>query len=311
MSGTKGRRAGRRRLFVCAALLLLGGCGTLPHGGDGGPGRDVDVSAIPDAVPRVEPRSPYGNPSSYVVHGRRYYVLRSSRGFVQRGIASWYGIKFHGRRTAGGEPYDLYAMTAAHRTLPIPTFVRVTNLRNGRSVIVRINDRGPFARNRVLDLSWAAAAKLGMLPNGTAPVEIRAIDPRRPKARSSPGVAAGHAPPPVPARPAPPHAPAPKPAPERTAPRRVYVQAGAFAGLDNAERLRDRLLRARVRAVRISPAERDAGRVYRVRIGPLAGVPAARRMVHTLERLGVSGPRLVPDRGFRKRLPVRGAAPPA
>ncbi|HDO34497.1 MAG TPA: septal ring lytic transglycosylase RlpA family protein [Chromatiales bacterium] len=295
MSEAKGRRAGHRRLFGCAALLLLGGCGTLPHGGDGGPGRDVDVSAIPDAVPRVEPRSPYGNPSSYFVRGRRYHVLRSSRGFVQRGIASWYGTKFHGRRTAGGEPYDMYAMTAAHRTLPIPTFVRVTNLRNGRSVIVRINDRGPFARNRVLDLSWAAAAKLGMLPRGTAPVKIRAIDPRRPGARPSPVVAAGHAPAPALARPAPPHAPAPKPAPERTAPRRVYVQAGAFVELDNAERLRDRLLRARVHAVRISPADRDAGRVYRVRIGPLAGVPAARRMVHTLEHLGVSGPRLVPN----------------
>lgn len=295
MSGAKGPRAGRGRSFACAALLLLGGCAALPPGNDGGPGRHVDLSAIPNAVPRVEPRSPYGNPSSYVVYGRRYYVLRSSRGFVQRGIASWYGTKFHGRRTAGGEPYDMYAMTAAHRTLPIPTFVRVTNLRNGRSVIVRINDRGPFARNRVLDLSWAAAAKLGMLPNGTAPVEIRAIDPHRPGSRPPPVAAAGHAPIPALARSAAAHAPAPKPASERTAPRRVYVQAGAFAGLDNAERLRDRLLRAQVRAVRISPAEHDAGHVYRVRIGPLAGVPAARRMVHTLKRLGVSGPRLVPD----------------
>ncbi|MHB1240174.1 MAG: septal ring lytic transglycosylase RlpA family protein [Gammaproteobacteria bacterium] len=162
-------------VLIWAGALLLTGCGTMPLRSDGGPSRPVDVAAIPNAVPRVEPLSRFGNPSSYVVYGRRYYVMASSEGFVQRGIASWYGTKFYGRRTASGEPYNMYAMTAAHRTLPIPTFIRVTNLRNHRWVIVRVNDRGPFARNRILDLSWAAAAKLGMLGQGTAPVATRAI----------------------------------------------------------------------------------------------------------------------------------------
>lgn len=135
-----------------------------------------EISEIPGAVPRVEPLSKYGNPDSYEVHGERYYVLRDSAGYRKRGHASWYGRKFHGRRTSSGEPYDMYAMTAAHRSLPLPCYARVTNLENGRSTIVRINDRGPFHPNRIIDLSYAAAVKLDIIGNGTALVEVETID---------------------------------------------------------------------------------------------------------------------------------------
>jgi len=135
---------------------------------------------VPDAIPRLEPRARYGNPPFYDVFGKRYYVLSSSVGYWERGVASWYGPGFHKERTSTGEPYDMYGMTAAHKTLPLPAYVRVTNLQNGRSVVVRVNDRGPFVGNRIIDLSYTAAAKLDMLRNGTAMVEVRAIDPSMP-----------------------------------------------------------------------------------------------------------------------------------
>ena len=137
-------------------------------------------ATVPDAVPRIEPRARYGNPPFYDVFGKRYYVLSSSVGYWERGVASWYGPGFHKVRTSIGEPYDMYAMTAAHKTLPLPAYVRVTNLQNGRSVVVRVNDRGPFVGNRIIDLSYTAAAKLDMLRNGTAMVDVRTIDPMTP-----------------------------------------------------------------------------------------------------------------------------------
>jgi rare lipoprotein A len=138
------------------------------------------AASVPDAIPRPEPRARYGNPPFYDVFGKRYYVLSSSVGYWERGVASWYGPGFHKERTSTGEPYDMYGMTAAHKTLPLPAYVRVTNLQNGRSVVVRVNDRGPFVGNRIIDLSYTAAAKLDMLRNGTAMVEVRAIDPSVP-----------------------------------------------------------------------------------------------------------------------------------
>jgi rare lipoprotein A len=135
---------------------------------------------IPDAVPRYEPRSPYGNPPFYDVFGRRYFVLSSSADYIERGVASWYGPGFHKIRTSTGEIYDMYGMTAAHKTLPLPAYVRVTNLQNGRSVVVRVNDRGPFVGNRIIDLSYTAAAKLDMLRDGTAMVEVRTVGPMSP-----------------------------------------------------------------------------------------------------------------------------------
>ncbi|KTD26166.1 MULTISPECIES: septal ring lytic transglycosylase RlpA family protein [Legionella] len=128
-----------------------------------------------EAKPKREPFSRYGNPDSYAIAGRTYKVMQSSGGYRMRGIASWYGTKFHSKRTSSGDKYDMYAMTAAHKTLPLPTYVRVRNLSNGREAIVKVNDRGPFHSDRVIDLSYAAAAKLGIFPKGTAPVEIEAL----------------------------------------------------------------------------------------------------------------------------------------
>jgi rare lipoprotein A len=155
-----------------AVALLLGGCGSTPEQADTTPG------GPPDAVPKVEPKSKLGNMHSYVVFGKTYYTKASSRGYVERGIASWYGPKFHGRKTSSGEPYDMHQMTAAHKTLPLPTYALVRNLENGRSAIVKINDRGPFVGDRIIDLSYAAAKKLGVDQKGTAHVEIVSIDPR-------------------------------------------------------------------------------------------------------------------------------------
>jgi rare lipoprotein A len=135
---------------------------------------------IPDALPRYEPRSAYGNPPFYDVFGKRYFVLSSSADYIERGVASWYGPGFHKIRTSTGEIYDMYGMTAAHKTLPLPAYVRVTNLQNGRSVVVRVNDRGPFVGNRIIDLSYTAAAKLDMLRDGTAMVEVRTVGPTSP-----------------------------------------------------------------------------------------------------------------------------------
>lgn len=136
------------------------------------------VAALPaDAVPRQEYKSRLGNPAFYDEFGVRYRVLQTSKDFVERGIASWYGSDFHGRRTSTGEPYDMYAMTAAHKTLPLPTYVRVTDLDTGNEVVVRVNDRGPFVEGRVIDLSYVAALKLGIARQGTARVEVRALDP--------------------------------------------------------------------------------------------------------------------------------------
>ncbi len=137
----------------------------------------VDLDTISDAVPRDEPRSRYGNAPEYEAFGRVYRTLASSEGYQEEGVASWYGEEFRGRRTASGELYDPYGMTAAHRTLPLPCYVEVTNLENGRTVVVRVNDRGPFHEDRIIDLSYAAAHRLGMLSKGTARVRVRALQP--------------------------------------------------------------------------------------------------------------------------------------
>lgn len=160
------------------AILALTGCGGVGGGrSDGAPSRQLDPNRIDDAVPRRDPITGAGNKNPYTVLGKTYRILPSSKGYRMRGTASWYGTKFHGESTANGERYDLYAMTAAHCTLPIPTYVQVTNLENGRQCIVRVNDRGPFVDNRLIDLSYAAATKLGYAHKGTAMVEIVAIDP--------------------------------------------------------------------------------------------------------------------------------------
>ncbi len=147
---------------------------------DGTPEIPPDVANLPEPIPHAEPLSHYGNRSPYVVLGKTYTVLPSASGYLERGVASWYGTKFDGRATSSFEPYDVYQFSAAHRTLPLPSYARVTNLENGRSVIVRVNDRGPFHEGRLIDLSYAAAVKLGVNVHGTAHVEVRGIDPGQP-----------------------------------------------------------------------------------------------------------------------------------
>lgn len=141
---------------------------------DGAPAKQKKLS-FKEPVPAKEPLSRYGNPTEYKVAGRNYEVMKSSTGYKTRGVASWYGTKFHKQRTSSGEPYDMYVMTAAHKTLPLPTYVRVKNLDNGRVAVVKVNDRGPFHGNRIIDLSYAAALKLGVFPKGTANVEIETL----------------------------------------------------------------------------------------------------------------------------------------
>jgi rare lipoprotein A len=143
---------------------------------DGPPLSYTDINGIKDAEPKEEAKSRSGN-APYTVFGKRYYVMKDSNNFKQKGIASWYGKKFHGRKTSSGEKYDLYGMTAAHRSLPLPTYVKVKNLDNGKTVIVKVNDRGPFHSSRVIDLSYAAASKLGIVATGTGRVELEAIKP--------------------------------------------------------------------------------------------------------------------------------------
>jgi rare lipoprotein A len=169
-----------RRAACIAAVLVLGACASSPKGGyykDDGPGDRVPAGNIPDAVPRLEPLHRFAN-RPYEVFGKSYVPHAALQPFRQRGAASWYGKRFHGAKTSSGEAYDMYRMTAAHPTLAIPSYARVTNLANGRSVVVRINDRGPFHGGRIIDLSYAAATRLGYVQAGSAQVEVESIVPR-------------------------------------------------------------------------------------------------------------------------------------
>lgn len=278
-------------IFLTLALVACGksGPGTRTSQ-DGHPSQPPrDVMSIPDAVPKVEPRSRYGNPKNYVVFGKRYHVMPNSKGYVERGIASWYGTKFHGNRTSSGETYDMYAMTAAHKSLPLPTYVRVTNISNGRSIVVKVNDRGPFHGNRVIDLSYTAAAKLGILGEGTGLVEVRALDPRKADAGPQP-IAATQ--PPV-ARTAPPTTTPAQTAALNTS--GLYLQIGAFGNRANAEQLRTKLNQVKIPDIQISEDRKSQHPVYRVRIGPLASVAEADRMASSLERYGITNPHVVID----------------
>lgn len=241
------------------------------------PAPPADIARIPNAVPRAEPRSLHGNPPFYDALGRRYFVLPSADGYDERGVASWYGPTFHGGNTSSGEPYNMYGMTAAHKTLPLPSYARVTNLANGRSVVVRINDRGPFVANRIIDLSYTAAAKLDMLREGTAWVEVRTIAPGAPEVPAETPAA--------PAQPRPPAAPA-LPV--------LYVQTGAFAEPANAERQLERLHAAGLARAFVMPPP-EGSQLYRVRIGPVGSVTEYDTLATRLAALGIPDARLVTD----------------
>ncbi len=254
-------------LLIC--LVLFTGCASPPA--DRTPQRDVDVSRIGDAVPREEPLSKYGNPESYVVLGQRYYTLKSSVGFWERGIASWYGPDFHGKRTSSGEMYDMYYMTAAHKTLPLPTYVEVTNLANGRRIVVKVNDRGPFHSNRVIDLSYVAAKKLGIMAEGTGVVEVRAITAKGPTLRRQEIRVASI----------------------RERPLNFFLQIGAFEDRGNADRLRSRLNGVLRETVAIERKMEAAKVLYRVKVGPISSVDVADKIVDKLLSIGLSKPYVV------------------
>ncbi|MEA3196902.1 MAG: rare lipoprotein [Gammaproteobacteria bacterium] len=256
-----------------------------------------NIGTLPDAVPRMEPHARNGNPPFYDVFGKRYYVLSSSANYWERGVASWYGPGFHKVRTSTGEIYDMYGMTAAHKTLPLPAYVSVTNLQNGRSVVVRVNDRGPFVGNRIIDLSYTAAAKLDMLRKGTALVEVRAVDPSAPPLVADSVPASTATPTALPEAAAPGSAgPAgsgtPAPAVIGTP---LFVQAGAFSDPANAERLAERLRGGAYGKVFVREDHIAGRRLYRVRIGPVPDVADFDRVVAGLERAGIKDAHLALD----------------
>lgn len=267
-------------LFIAMLLQACSSSSRYKIKQDHGPADSIDVSDVRDAVPKSEPKSKYGNPKNYKVLGKWYSVSDSSRGYNKKGIASWYGKKFHGHRTSSGETYDMYAMTAAHKTLPLPTYVRVTHLENGKSVIVKVNDRGPFHDNRIIDLSYSAAKKLGVTAKGTGAVEVTAIDPENYQQKQ-------------------PYQPKIKrPSALQAYPAnsnfKLYVQVGAFVSQQNANNLHKRLSRM-FKARRIHSDFAADKNIYRVRIGPLASVADADKLSALLNNKGIPTAQIVID----------------
>lgn len=266
-----------RVVALAALLLVIAGCAGTPRRSLPSAARIPDVASVPDAVPRSEPRSVHGNPAFYEVAGQRYVVLGNTVGYVERGVASWYGPDFHGKNTSSGEAYDMYAMTAAHKTLPLPCYARITNLGNGRSVIVRINDRGPFVANRIVDLSYTAAARLDIIRAGTAFVELQVLTP------ADAGMAA-----PLSVQAAPAAAPV-------VTGRGIFVQVGAYADEANARRALERLQAAGIAPTLLSRDPAAARAITRVRIGPLASVADYDALLQRLAQLGFRDARVASD----------------
>ncbi|MAX92832.1 MAG: septal ring lytic transglycosylase RlpA family lipoprotein [Pseudomonas sp.] len=282
-----------------------------PHK-DGAPWWDVDVSSIPDATP-----TPHNGPfkaNPYTVLGKTYYPIGDGRNYRETGTASWYGTKFHGQPTANGEKYDLYGMSAAHKTLPLPSYVRVTNLDNGKAVVLRVNDRGPFYSDRIIDLSFAAAKKLGYAETGTARVKVEGIDPEQwwaergrpapmvlaqPQKVAKPSVAAlaqpveQYTPPPAQ------HAGATVPVEvandtgRDTSGAGVYLQVGAFANPDAAQLLRDKLSSMTGAPVFVSSVVHQQQILHRVRLGPIDSPDEAAQLEQSVRLANLGNPRRV------------------
>ncbi len=267
----------RRLLLLIAGTLLLTACASQPQ--DGAPRKPPkNLHKVPDAVPQEEARSRYGNPPAYQINGKWYHVMDSSEGYRATGIASWYGTKFHGRRASIGEPYDMYAMTAAHTTLPLPTYVRVTNLDNKRSVVVRVTDRGPFHDNRIIDLSYTAAHRLDMLHKGTARVEVVALTTGGNTHQPAP-----------PAFVDTPHPTAPPPSGQ------LYLQVAAFSTQESALQLAGHLDLIDASPVEIRQADRGGQLLYQVRIGPLPDTDNANQMIALLDQENFNSPMLITE----------------
>jgi rare lipoprotein A len=299
-----------RRLLLLAVAALLAACGSAPtkepstttvaaqkpalstrYYKDDGPGDSppANLDAIPDAVPRVEPLHRFAN-RPYTVLGRDYVPATSLRPYRERGIASWYGRKFHGEKTSTGEIYDMYAMTAAHPTLPLPSYARVTSVATGKSVVVRVNDRGPFLHNRVIDLSYAAADRIGIAQKGSGEVEVEAILPL-----TTPTVVAGAPLPPVASAPEssttsaarPMGEPAPS-VPVASLDGGYVVQLGAFASYANAQNFVAHVSN-QIAPLGVEPGVRQVSGLFRVYIGPYPARDDAKRMADRLrDALGMA-----------------------
>ena len=263
----------KRIIFTLLSCFLLFSCSKLDRVTspvDSAPKKQIDVETIPNAVPKKEPKSRYGNPKSYVVFGKRYYVMDSSKGYVERGIASWYGTKFHGRRTSSGETYDMYAMTAAHKSLPLPTYVQVTNLSNSKFIVVKVNDRGPFHENRIIDLSYTAAIKLDIIQKGTGLVEVKAIDIEDSKEVilvEDDKISTQDA--------------------------SFYIQVGTFSKLESAKKLKQKLVSFGDNLIKISNVIVSGNTLYRVRIGPFTDTKLSDSIVSKLSDFGIFEHRIV------------------
>ncbi|MBJ9977955.1 septal ring lytic transglycosylase RlpA family protein [Pseudomonas sp. S75] len=280
---------------------------------DGAPWWDVDVNKIPDATPTLHTGAYKANP--YTVLGKTYYPMQDASNYRAEGTASWYGTKFHGQNTANGELYDLYGMSAAHKTLPLPAYVRVTNLANGRSVILRVNDRGPFYSDRIIDLSYAAAKKLGYAETGTAHVRVEGIDPqqwwaqkgqRPPLVLKEPQVAQAQ---PVPVSTGrveqwtpPPQQHAAPVVPVQVGGNNVpgnrggsFLQVGAFANPDAAELLRAKLSTMVSAPVFISSIVRNQQTLHRVRLGPITSAGEIQQAQDSIRLANLGQAKVVTD----------------
>lgn len=247
-------------VFTLVSLLMLTSCVGVSDSAPANYTKQWDE--IPDAVPVAVKPSKYGNPDKYTVMGKTYYVKDSSDGFRQKGIASWYGSKFHGRRTSSGEEYSMYSMTAAHKTLPIPVYVEVTNIDNGRVGIVKVNDRGPFHEGRIIDLSYAAATKLGVAQTGTANVKIRVVTPETGKQRQGGDVSVKSS---------------------TAESDKLYVQVAAFSTEENAIQHLEKLQGEGFFDVRLYLETKKGKTIYRVRIGPLPTEHVAKNVLAQLK----------------------------
>lgn len=256
-------------LALMSAVLLvfsLSGCqsgDSFARLKDSGPSHEVDVSQIENAIPRIDPITIAGNKNPYTVNGVTYQLLPAAKGYREEGMASWYGNKFHGRKTSNGETYDMYGMTAAHKTLPIPAYVRVTNLANGRQIIVRVNDRGPFHGGRIIDLSYAGAKKLDYANSGTARVRVEVIDPAnfQPNSVSLPSLSAQ----------------VDKPEKNKSLavatnkqPAQPFLQVGVYSSMTSAKQLQDQLSSITTFPVSVRRFGEVKTPVFKVWIGPIA-----------------------------------------
>ncbi|MFT6102431.1 MAG: rare lipoprotein A [Granulosicoccus sp.] len=293
----------KRIILIASMTTFLSACSTISDliptsisssdRGDSAPREQRDIANITDAQPQLVVRTRAGNKSPYTVLGKTYTLLSASTGYRESGGASWYGTKFHGRRTANGEVYDMWAMTAAHKTLPIPSYVRVTNIANNRSVVVLVNDRGPFHSDRIIDLSYAAALKLGFAEQGVADVDVVDVTPLVQPAVVPQVISAAPVNTPnvmVPESvPQPPGIIAPVPISSTAS---VYLQAAAFKSLDRAQNLQKKLQAASLRAP-VTVVTNDDKTWHRVRVGPLKGPQMISEAKQVLYEQGIKKPRLV------------------